>query len=123
MNSKSFLSDFLLVSEGKTIMFIALLIAIFVAVRVMEKKKIKFSVRMIVSTIMGLILGIVIQWVAGFPAVPKDVKWLSEVTSWYGLFGYGFIDLLKMLVVPLVFLSIVRAVSYTHLTLPTNREV
>lgn len=110
MNSSSFLSDFLLVSEGKTIMFIALLIAIFFAVRVMEKKKIKFSVRMIVSTIMGLVLGIIIQWVAGFPAVPKDVKWLSEVTSWYGLFGYGFIDLLKMLVVPLVFLSIVRVI-------------
>lgn len=110
MNSSSFLADFLLISEGKTIMFIALLIAVFFAVRAMEKKKIKFSVRMITSTVIGLILGIVIQWSAGFPAVPKDVKWLSEVTSWYGLFGYGFIDLLKMLVVPLVFLSIVRVI-------------
>lgn len=110
MNESTFLTQFLLLSNIRTLLFIGVLIALFFVIRLMEKKKIKFSIRMISSTVIGLVLGLVIQWVAGFPAVPGDIKWLSEVSSWYGLVGNGFMDLLKMLVVPLVFLSIVRVI-------------
>ena len=110
MENSSFLSEFMLITNFKTILFIGILILVFVMMKVMEKKKIKFSLRMITATVSGLILGVIIQAVAGFPEVPKDIVWLNEVSSWYGLFGNGFMDLLKMLVVPLVFLSIIRVI-------------
>ena len=59
---------------------------------------------------MGLILGEIIQVVAGFPNNPGEVQWITEVNKWYGLVGYGFMDLLKMLVVPLIFVSIIRVI-------------
>lgn len=110
MNESTFLTQFLLLSNIRTLLFIGVLIALFFVIKVMEKKKVKFSIRMISSTVIGLVLGLIIQWVAGFPTVPGDVIWLREVSSWYGLVGNGFMDLLKMLVVPLVFLSIVRVI-------------
>lgn len=110
MKDSSFLSEFLLITNFKTVAFIIILMGIFVVMKSMEKKKIKFPIRMITATIVGLVLGIIIQWVAGFPKDPGKVTWLKEVTEWYGLFGYGFMDLLKMLVVPLVFLSIIRVI-------------
>src|SRR5699024_10566489 len=45
-----------------------------------------------------------------FPEDPSSVTWLNEVSKWYGLFGNGFMDLLKMLVVPMVFTSILRVI-------------
>ncbi len=110
MEQSTFLTQFLLLSNPLTVAFIGVLVILFFGIRQMEKRKIKFSIRMIISTIIGLVLGLIIQWVAGFPEIPKDIVWLSEVSSWYGLVGDGFMDLLKMLVVPLVFLSIVRVI-------------
>lgn len=110
MDTNMFLEGFLQLSDYRTWLFIAVAILLFVGIKMMEKKKIKFSTRMIVGTFLGLILGIVIQLVAGFPAEPGEVTWLNEVASWYGLVGNGFMDLLKMLVIPLVFLSIVRVI-------------
>ena len=106
----TFFSQFIMVTDIKTILFFALLIGLFFAISRLEKKKVKFSTRMIISTLLGLFLGVIIQWVAGFPAKPTEVPWVAEVTKWYGLFGYGFMDLLKMLIVPLVFLSIIRVI-------------
>lgn len=110
MEQSTFLTEFLLLSDVRTILFIAVLIGLFAIVHSMEKKKVKFSIRMITGTLIGLGLGLVIQVVAGFPAVPSEVTWLKEVSSWYGLVGNGFMDLLKMLVIPLVFLSITRVI-------------
>lgn len=109
MNS-TFLSDFIMITSFKTVAFIIVLLAVLFGVNVMAKKKVKFSTRMIVSTIVGLILGVIIQVVAGFPNNPGEVQWITEVNKWYGLVGYGFMDLLKMLVVPLIFVSIIRVI-------------
>lgn len=110
MLQNSFLTEFLLVSDIRTVLFIAILIAIFIGMYRVQVKKIKFSTRMLLGTLIGLVLGIIIQAVAGFPLEPEKVTWLTEVSSWYGLIGNGFMDLLKMLVVPLVLLSLVRVV-------------
>ena len=108
MGESSFLSQFLMITDLKTVIFIAVLIGTFFIVKQFEKKKVKFSTRTIYATIIGLILGVIIQLVAGLPENPAEVTWLQEVTKWYGLFGSGFMDLLKMLVVPMVFVSILR---------------
>ena len=106
----TFLSEFLFITDIKTIAFIAILVAIFILVRKMEKKKIKFSTRMISAMGIGLVLGFIIQLVAGFPEKQSSVRWIEEVSKWYGLVGNGFMDLLKMLVVPLIFVSIIRVI-------------
>lgn len=110
MGESSFLSSFLMVTDIKTVLFIAVLIGTFFIVKKMEKKKVAFSTRTIIATVIGLILGVIIQLVAGLPEDPSQITWLQEVTKWYGLFGYGFMDLLKMLVVPMVFVSIIRVI-------------
>ena len=106
----TFLSEFLFITNIKTISFIAILVAIFVLVRKMEKKKVKFSTRMISAMGIGLVLGLFIQLVAGFPKDPSSIRWIEEVSKWYGLVGNGFMDLLKMLVVPLIYVSIIRVI-------------
>ena len=110
MGESSFLSQFPMITDLKTVIFIAVLIGTFFIVKQFEKKKVKFSTRTIYATIIGLILGVIIQLVAGLPENPAEVTWLQEVTKWYGLFGSGFMDLLKMLVVPMVFVSILRVI-------------
>lgn len=110
MGESSFLSQFLMITDIKTVIFIAVLLGTFVIVKQFEKKKVKFSTRTIYATIIGLILGVIIQLVAGLPEDPSKVTWLQEVSKWYGLFGSGFMDLLKMLVVPMVFVSILRVI-------------
>ena len=110
MGESSFLSQFLMITDIKTVLFIAVLIGTFFIVKQFEKKKVKFSTRTIYATLIGLALGVIIQLVAGLPEDPASVTWLQEVSKWYGLFGYGFMDLLKMLVVPMVFVSIIRVI-------------
>lgn len=110
MKESTFLTDFLQLSDFRTYIFLAVLLLVFYCIHRIEKKKIKFSYRMIIGSVVGLVLGIVIQLIAKFPSEPSEVVWLSEVSSWYGLVGNGFMDLLKMLVVPLVFFSIIRVI-------------
>ena len=105
-----FYKDFLLISSGMTVLFLAILLLFMLGIRRMEKKKVKFSTRMIVGTVLGLALGLLIQFVAGFPSEPAEVVWLSEVSSWYSFVGNGFMDLLKMLVIPLVLISLIRVI-------------
>ena len=106
----SFFTDFLYLTDFKTIIFIAILLALFFVMKRMEKKKVKFSTRMLSATGIGLVLGLLIQVVGGFPDAPMNVPFIAETNKWYGLVANGFMDLLKMLVVPLIFVSIIRVI-------------
>lgn len=106
----TFLSEYLLFGSFETILFLFILFSTFFINKKMQEKKINFTFRMIISIVMGLIIGGAIQFLAGFPQNPSDISWVKEVTSWYSLFGSGFMDLLKMIVVPIVFISIVRLI-------------
>lgn len=110
MAYNSFLSDFLMITDIKTIVFIAVIIGVFFTIRVLERKKVKFTTRTIYATAIGLVLGLIIQAVAGFPDNPSEITWLNEISKWYSLVGSGFMDLLKMLVVPLIFISILKVI-------------
>lgn len=105
----TFFSEFLMVTNWLTLLSVGILIGLFFIVKKLTKK-LNFTKLMISSIAMGIGLGLIIQFIAGFPNDPTKVTWLTEVSKWYGLFGYGFMDLLKMLVVPLVFVSIVRVI-------------
>lgn len=108
--NEAFFKQFLMISDIKTIIFILVLVALFFVIKIMQKKKISFSARVLTATGIGLVLGLVIQAVAGFPANPTEVTFVSETTKWYSLFGNGFIDLIRMLVVPLVMVSIIHVI-------------
>ena len=105
----TFLSEFMMISSINTVLFIALLIGLFFVINKI-KKSLNFTKLMLSSMGMGIILGFIIQYIAKFPKDPTQITWLKEVTSWYGLVGYGFMDLLKMLVIPLVLTSIIRVI-------------
>ena len=47
MKESSFLSEFLMITDIKTILFLAVLIGTFFIIRLFEKKKVKFSTRTI----------------------------------------------------------------------------
>ncbi len=105
----TFFSKFIMITDIKTVIFIIALIGLlFLTSKI--KSKLNFTKLMIVSTLLGIGLGIIIQYVAKFPQDPSKIVWITEVSKWYGLIGYGFMDLLKMLVVPLVFVSIIRVI-------------
>ena len=106
----TFFTDFLYLTDIKTILFIVVLFALFFVMKQMEKKKVKFSSRMLSATGIGLVLGLLIQVVGGFPDAPLEVPFIAEINKWYGLFANGFMDLLKMLVIPLIFVSIMRVI-------------
>lgn len=110
MNERQFLINFLQVSHVNTVLFILVLLACLAGMKWMEKKKVLFFKRMLLGTGMGLLVGILIQFVAGFPKDPSSVSWLTEVSAWYGLVGNGYMDLLKMLVIPLILVAITRVI-------------
>lgn len=95
--SATFFSQFLMITDISTLISIASLIIIFFVIKKLSKK-LNFTKLMTTSTIIGILLGIGIQYMAKFPSDPSKVTWLIEVDKWYALFGYGFMDMLKMLV-------------------------
>lgn len=106
-----FFTQFLMISNIKTIIFLAALIGIFILIHYLyHKKNVDFAVLVMIGTCLGLILGIAIQIIAGFPDNPMETTFVKEVTNWYALFGNGFIDLIKMLVVPLVIISMIQVI-------------
>lgn len=105
-----FFKEFLMISDIKTIIFILVLFALFFGMKIVEKRKIAFSTRMIIATVIGLVLGVVIQAVSGFAKDPMEITFVVETTKWYSLFGNGFIDLIRMLVIPLIMVSIIHVI-------------
>ena len=105
-----FLHDFLMISDYRTVIFIVVLAALFLFIWSLQRAKVSFTKRVLAGTALGLVLGLVIQIVAGFPAQPMETIYIAETTRWYGLFGNGFIDLIRMLVVPLVMVSIINVI-------------
>ncbi len=105
-----FFQQFLMISDIKTIIFLILLVAIISVINRLPKEKFNFSAKVMTATFIGLILGLVIQFVAGFPNDPMQLTFVRETTLWYSLLGGGFISLIRMLVIPLVMVSIIHVI-------------
>ena len=99
--NNTFLSQFLMITNIQTVLMVVVLIGLFFIINKISKK-LKFTKLMIISIFIGLGLGVIIQALAKFPKDPSSIAWINEVSTWYGLFGNGFMDLLKMIVMPLV---------------------
>ena len=106
-----FFKDFMMISDFRTIIFLVVLAALFYLIHVLyHKKHMDFSIVVLIGTGLGLVLGLVMQFVAGFPDDPMEVTFVSEATTWYAMFGSGYLNLIRMIVVPLVMISILQVV-------------
>ena len=105
-----FFKEFLKISDVKTIIFLVVLGVILFALNKLPKKKFSFSAKVMIATVVGLILGLVIQFTAGFPNNPMELTFVTETTLWYSLLGGGFISFIRMLVIPLVMVSIIHVI-------------
>jgi uncharacterized protein len=79
----------------------------------MQKKHVSFSKRVFTGLGLGILFGLVLQY--GYGA---DSEVASKSTDWFNLVGGGYVTFLKMIVMPLVFISILSA--FTRLNLKGN---
>lgn len=82
-----------------------------VVLRIMRAKGLSFTVRVFSALGMGIVLGLGIQLLIG-----RDAEAASVALDWISVVGQGYISLLKMLVMPLVFVAIVGAFTRAEVT-------
>ena len=89
------------------LVFLLLIMGLFM----MQKKHVSFSKRVFTALGLGIVFGLIIQLIYGAT---------SEVTvgtiDWFSIVGSGYVKLLQMIVMPLVFISIVGAFTKLKLT-------
>ncbi|MCM3741685.1 L-cystine transporter [Oceanobacillus luteolus] len=71
----------------------------------MQKKHVSFAKRVFTAMGIGIVLGAILQAVYG---VGSDI--LTGTLDWYSIVGSGYVRLLMLIVVPLVMVSIIRAI-------------
>lgn len=104
----TFFETFLAITHYQTLICIVALFVCFFVLKRLQNRKTSFSVRMLVALVLGAVLGLGIQAIAGFPSVASI--WMKETSIWYSLFGRAFIAFIRMLVIPLIFVSIVKVI-------------
>ncbi len=105
-----FFKEFLMISSLITLAIIIVFVLVLIGIYYLQRKGTSFGTLVGVGTIVGAVLGIALQILAGFPNDPMKVVYINESTKWISLVGGGFIDLIRMLVIPLVFISIVQVI-------------
>ncbi|AOV06659.1 L-cystine transporter [Sporosarcina ureilytica] len=80
---------------------------------VMHRKKVSFSKRVFTGLGLGIGFGLILQFAYG----PHSEVLLASV-PWFNLVGVGYVKLLQMIVMPLVFISILAA--FTKVTIGKN---
>ncbi|MFI0488569.1 MAG: L-cystine transporter [Yersinia sp. (in: enterobacteria)] len=65
--------------------------------------------KVLVGLVLGVLFGLALQWVYGV----NDTI-LKESITWFNIVGNGYVQLLQMIVMPLVFVSILSAVARLH---------
>lgn len=91
-----------------TTLYIVLVLAVFVGILFgfyqLQKRHVKFSTRVFIALGVGIVFGAAIQLIFGI-----DSKVTSTSIDWINIVGNGYVGLLQMLIMPLVFVSIVSA--------------
>ncbi|WP_338778053.1 L-cystine transporter [Metabacillus sp. FJAT-52054] len=98
---------------GFVILNIVLLLLIIAGLFYMQKKHVSFSKRVFTALGIGIVFGYALQAAYG-----AESEALISSIDWFGIVGDGYVKLLQMVVMPLVFISIVAA--FTRLKLSAN---
>ncbi|WP_418129340.1 L-cystine transporter [Staphylococcus sp. HKU1] len=91
---------FMLFTIINIIVFIALLTGLFA----MAKKHVSFPKRVFSALGVGIVFGIILHLLYGV-----DSNVTKQTTDWFSIVGDGYVALLQMIVMPLIFISIVSA--------------
>lgn len=75
-----------------------------------KEKNVKFSNRVFIALAIGVIFGAVLQWIYGFGS-----ETITKTMPWFNIIGNGYVKLLQMVAMPLVFISILAA--FTKVTI------
>ncbi|KGJ05612.1 hypothetical protein SAMN04487972_10574 [Paracoccus halophilus] len=87
------------------ILFAALLYGLFR----LQASKSSLSTRVLIALLLGTLLGIALQLVYG-----HDSQIVQTTINWTNIIGNGYVRLLQMIVMPLVFVAILSAVAKLH---------
>ena len=90
---------------------IVVLLALIFGLYTMQKKHVKFSTRVFTGLGVGIVFGIIIHLLYG---TNSDVT--ITTIDWFDIVGSGYVKLLQMVVMPLVFISIVGAFTKVNIT-------
>ncbi|ODN43990.1 sodium:dicarboxylate symporter [Piscirickettsia litoralis] len=85
-------------------MYIVIFIALLLALYVLQRKGMKFNGLVLIALVVGVVLGALARF-----SLVGESEAMADLSSAFHLIGAGYIDLLKMLVIPLVFTSLVSA--------------
>lgn len=77
----------------------------------MQKRHITFGKRVLLALAIGIAFGLVIQMIYG-----TDATIVEQSMNWINIAGAGFVSLLQMLVIPIVFIAILRAFTNSTFT-------
>lgn len=110
MIEQPFFTQFLKASNWLTLVgLILLLIGLWILKR-LKAQKVSFSKRMVIGLVIGLIIGVGIDLAGSGTPLYNDFARM-EIATWYSLLGSGFLKLVQLLAVPVVFLSIIQVVT------------
>lgn len=87
------------------VIFVALLLLLAQS----RHKQWSLAKKVLIGLVMGVVFGLALQLVYG-----SDNPVLKESISWFNIVGNGYVQLLQMIVMPLVFASILSAVAKLH---------
>ena len=90
---------------------LAVFAAMLVVLKIMRSKGLSFTARVFTALGLGVLLGLGIQLLLG-----RDGDAATTALDWISIVGQGYIGLLKMLVMPLVFVAIVGAFTRAEVT-------
>nr|WP_263323646.1 L-cystine transporter [Neobacillus sp. Marseille-Q6967] len=90
---------------------VAVLLLLMYGLYQMQKKHVSFSKRVFTGLGLGLIFGFILHFIYG---VESEVT--GKSIEWFNIVGNGYVKLLQMIVMPLVFISIVGAFTKLKLT-------
>lgn len=90
---------------------IAVLLLLMSGLYMMQKKRISFSKRVFAALGLGIVFGIAIHLLYG-----TDSAVTTTTIDWFNIVGTGYVKLLQMIVMPLVFISIIGAFTKLKIT-------
>ncbi len=84
---------------------VIIMLAIVYGLYIMQKKHVSFTKRVILALIVGIAFGAILQMIYGSASPIVKVS-----NSWFAVMGTGYVRLLRMIVIPLIFVSITSAI-------------
>lgn len=109
MIDSPFFKQFMKISNLYTLGAVLGLFAIIFVLRHLKRKNVSFSNRTLIALILGLVLGFGIDIIGSNSSVYNELA-RKEISVWFALLGSGFVRLIQLTAVPVVFFSIIKVV-------------